>query len=760
MSTDSFRPSPPSSSASTAAGELYAAVLAHSVVGICILDLEDGGRVLDGNAAVHELFGYARGELNGRAVLDLSVADDRERHRELLLAVARGEQPSFQIELRCLRRDGQGLWVRLSVSAVPEGEAEACRFALGIVEDLTERKERERELAEASALHRALLQSAVDAIITIDELGLIESFNPAAEGLFGYRAEEVIGRNVSMLMPQPYRDEHEGYLHAYRTTGVRKIIGIGRLVTARRKDGEVFPIDLAVSEAVVGDRRIFMGTVRDISARRAAEDEIRRQRDFLEQLLEIAPAIILVVDSEGHVVRYSQYLERLVGRPLGELMGLDAIEALVPEARRAAARDRLAGWLAGDAARDVELPLRNAAGAELQVVWNAARLKDAAGALSALLVIGLDVTEHRRLQEELQHSQRMEALGLLAGGVAHDFNTLLGSILGYSELLIERGVDDSLRRAAYEIRASAERGAALSRRLLAFGKRRPMAVERLDLNVLLGGMAAMLERLIGANIKLELVPAPHEVPVVADPGLLEQVVVNLVLNAVDAITGSGRISVTVRLDDPDGVVLLVRDTGCGMSEEVQRRIFDPFFTTKPGKGSGLGLSTVYGIVEQSGGAIRVDSRPGAGSTFSVFLPRAAQPPPESERVEAERSSTGRGEVVLVVEDDEIFRGLISEVLGRAGYQVLAAATPSEAIAAASQGDPEPQLVLCDLGLPEMDGLELTRRLRERLPGLRVLLMSGYGDRTMPEEDSPNEPFLAKPFRNQELLRRLREVLDG
>jgi PAS domain S-box-containing protein len=607
-------------------------------------------------------------------------------------------------------------------------------------------------LANASAFHHALLEAAVDAIVTIDESGRIETFNPAAERLFGYAAEEVIGGNVSVLMPSPYREEHDGYLRAYRETGIRKIIGIGREVAARRKDGTQFPMELAVSEARIGGRRIFMGTIRDISARRAAESQLREQRDFLEQLFDIAPGIILVLDPRGRIVRYNRYLEDLTGRPLAEMRGLDAIESLVPMEARAAALDQLSRWRAGDSARDVEVPILGREGQERHVVWSGAALEDPAGAVSAVLAIGLDVTERKILQEELQHSQRMEALGQLAGGVAHDFNTLLGSILGYSELLLEQSRDENLRRAAGAIRASAERGAALSRRLLAFGKRRPMTAEHLDLNELLSGMGTMLQRLIGEGIVLELAPAPVPTFVLADPGLLEQVVVNLVLNAVDAIDGSGTIAVSVTPRDEHSVALEVRDDGCGMTEEVRRRVFEPFFTTKPGKGTGLGLSTVYGIVEQSGGHITVESRRGVGTTFTVLLPRVvAAPSPRT--ATAVPVATGGHESVLVVEDDSTFRGLVEEVLTAAGYRVQTAESATQALVLATEEATPLDLAICDVGLPDLNGVELARRLQERMP---VLLMSGYEDCA---GESIDLPLLAKPFRGQELLQKVRQALD-
>ncbi len=511
----------------------------------------------------------------------------------------------------------------------------------------------DEELRASLARSRAILESAIDSFVTIDERGTVQSVNPAAERMFGYAAAELVGENVKVLMPAPWHEEHDRYLERYRETGERRIIGIGREVMGRRKDGSTFPLDLAVTEARVGDERLFFGTLRDIS-------------------------------------------ERLL------------------------------------------------------------------------------------LEEQFLQAQKMEAVGRLAGGVAHDFNTILASILGYSELLLDALPEEpQLRRSAEQIQRSANRGATLTRQLLAFS--RPQIRERrlIDLNEVVRGASDMLGRLVGEQIELSLDLEEGLDLVEADAAQMEQVVVNLVVNATDAIApDDGRIVLATanapeaRTGGPIGaaggaVHLSVADDGCGMDEATRRRIFEPFFSTKEkGKGTGLGLSTVYAIVHENGGSVAVVSALGEGSTFRVVLPSAAAArPAELQAVAGDEAGTGPlpegSETILLVEDDAMFRGLLTEVLASHGYTVLAAAEPAEALERAVGFDGALALVVTDLVMPGFTGDELARRLVRIYPEIRIILMSGYSDESLEERIATELelPILRKPFSTKELVRLVRQVLD-
>jgi CheY-like chemotaxis protein len=374
--------------------------------------------------------------------------------------------------------------------------------------------------------------------------------------------------------------------------------------------------------------------------------------------------------------------------------------------------------------------------------------------------------------------------------VAHDFNTLLSSILGYSEILqdsLPEGVEgEKPRRAAGQIRRSAERGAELTRQLLTFSRQERRREEMVDLNRVVHGLSDMLDRLVGEQVELVHDLEPRLARVAADPAQLEQVLVNLVVNAVDAMPGGGRITLASRnlapieppadgsSDGEGGAVLIeVSDTGVGMDEPTRRRIFEPFFTTKErGKGTGLGLSTVYGIVTQNDGSISVETGVDEGTTFRIILPRSAPPLTEEEvalaDAPAEAADEGPGEPglaeesILLVEDDAMFRGLLEEVLEDQGYTVLAAGEPAEALKLLDRRGKPVDLVVTDLVMPGMTGDELVRRLQARSPEIRAILMSGYSNEHLEARvrTDGSLPMMRKPFSTKELARRVREVLDA
>ncbi|HKI06048.1 MAG TPA: PAS domain S-box protein [Thermoanaerobaculia bacterium] len=512
----------------------------------------------------------------------------------------------------------------------------------------------------------AVLNAAVDGIVVIDPLGIILSVNPSIQKMFGYAPEELLGRNVKMLMPPPWREEHDGYLANYRETREARIIGIGRQVEGRRRDGSTFPVDLAVSEVRHGGEVFFLGTLRDI-------------------------------------------------------------------------------------------------------------------------------TERLQLEAEVRQSQKMEAIGRLAGGVAHDFNTLLGTIRGYSEMLLSAlPPEEALRRPVEQIHRAALRGAQLTRQLLMFSRRQEIKAQEVDLGTLFVDVEVMLDRLIGEDVHLTREVEPRLGRVWGDPGELHQVLLNLIGNACDAMPSGGSLSVSLRNLDADHeipveggrlppgpyVVLQVADTGTGMDEHVRKRIFEPFFTTKePGKGTGLGLSTVHSIVRRCKGGIEVESRPGQGAVFRIYLPRAgdarheeAAPELGAATVSVAGADIGReigrekgSETILLVEDDDMFRGLLRQVLESQGYRVLVAENPAAALEVVAAHGDAIQLLLSDMVMPGGTGVDLARELSSVYPEMKVTLMSGYTDDALASREADRtlaDAFLEKPFATQDLLRLLRELLSG
>jgi two-component system cell cycle sensor histidine kinase/response regulator CckA len=422
--------------------------------------------------------------------------------------------------------------------------------------------------------------------------------------------------------------------------------------------------------------------------------------------------------------------------------------------------------------RNTEMTVKRKDGQELFVLVNARAVRTAAGDLSYEGSV-VDLTERKRLEEQLVQARKMEAIGRLAGGVAHDFNNLLTIILGYADILHESLSRPADRHQLESITAAAGSAADLTRQLLAFSRKQILTPQTLDLNAIVVKTLAMLRRVLGENIIVDTRTVPRLDPVLADPGQLEQVIVNLCVNARDAMPGGGRLTVAtanVELSAADAlpleglapgphVMMSVGDTGAGMDTALQARIFEPFFSTKePSKGTGLGLATVYGIVRQSGGSVSVQSAPGAGTTFTIYLPRAEAGAAEAHAVEAAASLHG-SETILIVEDDRDVRSVIGVFLRQYGYAVLEAPSGLEALRLC-QRNPRPDLVITDVVMPMMGGAELAARLATSQPLIRVLMMSGYTDDAAARVAvEPGRAILQKPFTRSSLLGAVRGVLD-
>ena len=511
----------------------------------------------------------------------------------------------------------------------------------------------------------------------------------------------------------------------------------------------------------------------------AAEARKRSQAErMFRTLLECAPDALILVDRQGTIVLLNAQAERMFGYARSELMG-QAMESLLAEKSRedhAALRARYFAVTDGaQAPAAAELRGRRTDGAEfpIEIILSPLETEDGLLVTSAIR----DISDRKQLEARLLQSQKMEAIGLLAGGVAHDFNNLLNVISGYGEMLLKGVANDDPKRGRLEqILGAASRAASLTRQLLAFSRKDVIETRVLDLNTLLVDMEKMLRRLIGEDINLVVRTENGIGRVKADRGQIEQIVMNLVVNARDAMPQGGKLTLrtnSLRLDPvlarshprarPGAyVVLEVTDTGVGMKADVKARIFEPFFTTKPvGQGTGLGLATVYGIVEQGGGFLSVDSEPGRGTTFRICLP-AVEESVETARPEGAEARPLTGtETILLVEDEAVVRDLARDILESYGYKVLAAADVEEAHRLCERHGPEIQLMLTDVVMPRMSGRELAARLTAFLPGLRVLYMSGYADDTMIKHGvaGPGVPFLQKPFTPTALARKVRDLLD-
>jgi len=515
----------------------------------------------------------------------------------------------------------------------------------------------------------------------------------------------------------------------------------------------------------------MVGTSQNITARKQAESELRKQAHIVDTISDV----VIVTNVDGDVIDWNPAAERIFGYPKAEIVGrplhlLSAAEDVPELVRKLRDAFKQHGRWAG------ELPYirkdRSYGVADVIVAVQ----RDANGRASSIISVSRDVTERKRLEAQLQQSQKMEAVGRLAGGIAHDFNNMLTAVKAYSEFLLE-DLDpaDARRTDVQEIAKAADRAASLTRQLLAFSRKQVLQPRPLDLNEVVVGMEKMLSRLIGEDLHIITRLDPDLKLVEADPSQIEQVIMNLTVNARDAMPDGGVLTIETRnvtLDHVDpawGIepgahaTLAISDTGIGMDEAVRAQIFEPFFTTKPiGQGTGLGLSTVYGIVKQSGGHISVHTEPGHGSTFKVYLPHV------------DTSSTGpmlgpamsrlpRGtETIVLVDDDEGVRAVARRILQRAGYTVLSAPDGVEAIRLIGESRGGVHLLVTDVVMPGLGGRDLVTHVRDTHPDLRVLFVSGYTEEGVRRHGMLNteSAFLEKPFTAERLAQKVREVLDA
>jgi PAS domain S-box-containing protein len=646
-----------------------------------------------------------------------------------------------------------------------------------------------RELAERTALlskseqqYRLIVDTALDAVIAMDGAGLISDWNTQAEIMFGWSRAEAMGQRMSdAIIPHRYREAHEIGLKRFFATGEGPVLNKRIEITALRRDGVEFPVELAISPARIPSGWTFNAFIRDLTERNKAAEAVRTGEQRYRELFEDMPVGLYRSTPEGRLIDVNPAMVSMLGYPDRESLLATSATALYLDPA-----DRLR-WSAEMArtgvVRDFDVRMRRGDG---RLIWardTTHGKRDAEGAIVLCEGVIEDVTEHVEAQHRLHASEaqlrqalKMEAVGQLAGGVAHDFNNLLTVILSYSSMLLDRiAPSDPNREDVQEITAAAERATRLTRQLLAFSRKQVMQLRVLDINAVVGDLENMLRRLIGEDIELQTSLDPEVARINADPGQLEQVLMNFVVNARDAMPKGGRLIISTsnsELSEADAgglqaargryVVLAVSDTGMGMSPEVQQRLFDPFFTTKEqGRGTGLGLSTVYGIVKQSGGEICVQSELGRGTVFTVYFPRVETAPEELDAEVRVREVPRGSETVLLVEDDANLRTLAVRVLKKYGYEVLVAGGGFEALSIASDPRTLIDAVVTDVVMPEMNGRELVERLAASRPDLKVLFMSGYTDDDVLRRGvlHGEAAFLQKPFTPEQLGRKIREVLD-
>jgi PAS domain S-box-containing protein len=657
-------------------------------------------------------------------------------------------------------------------------ETRVAERTAALTVQIEEREQAVEALAASEVRYRRLFEAARDGILILDaETGLVVDVNPYLVELLGFSRAEFLGKRVWELGPLrnvvAARD-------AFSELQARDYLRYEDLPLQTR-DGRSVDVEFVSNAYLVDNKKVIQCNIRDITERKRGEDALRENEARLRDITFSMGDWVWEVDENGvYTYSSSKGLELL-----GDVIGKTPFDFMPPDEAK-----RMAATFSEIVARkapieDLENWNIGKKGRRICFLTNGVPILDEAGSLKGYRGVDKDITERKRahdereeLQTQLAQAQKLESVGRLAGGVAHDFNNVLAIVLGHAEAAVNAsGPADPLRHHVETIRQAALRGADLTRQLLAFAHKQTIEPRALDPNAVVANTLKMLRRLMGEDINLVWMPEAASWPVKMDPAQMDQILANLLVNARDAIGGVGQVTITTQnvvLGDQDCVgrpgfvpgeyvMLVVTDSGCGMGKDVRDHVFEPFFTTKPlGQGTGLGLATVYGIVKQNAGAIGVESEPGKGTTFRIYLPRSVAEIPAAEAAATATEPRGHGETVLLVEDQLPLLDVTRETLADLGYSVLTAGDPSTALRTAQAHAGEIQLLITDVVMPGMNGRDLSERLAASRPGIRCLFISGYTADIIAKSGVLDEglDFLQKPFSRLALATKVRQAIDG
>lgn len=727
-------------------------------------------------AALAALGAKSPEDLAGKSIFDLIPSDTHELVQERLAALLMRREAVPIVEHRYLRLDGAIAELE-TVGAPCDVNGEPG--AIVVARDITARKQDAARLREATEYLEKIFTFGNAPMIIWDGALVVRRFNRAFEALTGLQASEVVGKKLECLLPAQNR--------AHAMEIVHQMLRGERLETAevpvRGCDGHTRTLLFSSANVVGADGAVEATIAQGVDVTEwqlvqgALQESERRFRDMLESLEEIA----VIIDARGKILFANGYLLRLTGWKMTEVLCRDWFDTFLPETLREDIRRQFMKAMAGEQSfpPHMENVIVTRDHVERHITWDNTVLRDAKGNSLGFASLGRDVTEQRELERKLQHTQKMQAVGQLAGGVAHDFNNVLQVVAGYTDLLLKQfGPGKPGHHEVQSIVKATERAGRLVNQLLTFSRQEPPSSKPLNLNTLIVGLALMLRRIIGEHIELGLELAEDLPTVMGDPGQLEQVLMNLCVNARDAMPDGGSIRIRTHLTELDEadvlghpgrlagphVLLSVTDTGIGMAREVVERIFEPFFTTKgAGKGTGLGLATVYGIVQRHSGIVTCASSPGKGAAFHIHFPAAEDADIQEEPVCETTASIRCGtETLLLAEDDHLVRDLARRMLTSGGYRVLVAKDGPEALDLYEKRESEIDLVLLDVVMPGMSGKAVADIIRARNETVPILFSSGY-DASMLERTLSAEELAAvirKPYMQVELLARVRRVLDA
>jgi len=748
----------------------FRAIFEQAAVGI--VQATRDGKLLMVNQRFCDLLAYTPTELLEMTVADITRPEDIDLSLSSMERLWAGETQAALIEKFYVRKDGSLVSANLTLSVVRDGSGNPLYF-IGAVEDTTERKRAEKALRESEERFRAIFEHAAVGIAQVALDGRWLIVNQRLCAILGYTQAELRERTFQDLT---YAEDRKASLAGMEMLLAGKREAYTMEKRYLRKDGSLVwvLVSLSVVRDDSGDPEFFLTVIEDIAERKQAEEALVRLATAVEQAAES----IVITDTDGTIQYVNPAFERTTGYARDEIIGQNP-RLLKSEKEDSALYDDLWETIKRGDVWTGHFTNRKKDGTLYEEEATISPVRDTSGNVVNFVAVKRDVTKEVGLETQLMQAQKMEAVGQLAGGIAHDFNNLLTAVIGYSQLTLRNlGDRDPMRADIAEIEKAGLRAAELTGQLLAFSRKQVFQPKNLALNALVTDLQKMLRRLIGEDIELAAVLDLELGTVKADPGQLQQVIMNLIVNARDAMPEGGKLTIETANVDLDSdyaaqhfevipgayCMLAISDNGSGMDEDTRSHIFEPFFTTKGlGRGTGLGLSTVYGIVKQSGGHISVKSDPGHGATFQIYLPRVVELA-EDEDLRREPLSLPNGdETLLLVEDEAAVRELAARVLRDYGYTVLEASDPSQALRAIDEHSAdEVQLLVTDVVMPQMSGRDLAEQLAPLRPDMRVLYVSGYTDRAIVHHGVLDEgtPFLQKPFTAEALVCKVREVLDA
>jgi len=747
--------------------ERYRRIFETASDGIILLE-KNAGQIVKANAAAEKMFGFSEEEYIGKTIQDIGVPIDMSDFSSVMSALGKEGILNYE-DVQIKTKFGQ--YIYTDVYMVDRAKLAQCN-----IRDVTERKKAEDILNKEKNKAQQYLDVAGVMIVALDSGGRIKLINKKGLEILGYEEHEILGQNwFDLCVPGGISAKVKGVFSKLMANDVAAEEYFENTIITKGGEERILAFHNTLLPNVSGETSGIICSGEDITGRKKSEEHLKEERVFIENALNTLKDFFFVFDLEGKFLRWNRTINAVTGYIDAEISMMKPADFFRKEDEKRVSES--IGQAVAEGSTSVKAMLVTKDRRQIPYEFRTSLLMDHTGNLIGLSGVGIDLTVHNKLEAQLLHSQKMEAVGTLAGGISHDFNNILNVILGYGTMVMDTLADGSPAKGQMrEVLIAADRAAALTNRLLVFSRKQVVEATLVNINALILGLEKMLVRLIREDIALYLELADQSLMILADTGQLEQVLINLAVNARDAMPEGGKLTISTRLEMMDDeyvaaygygkpgryVLIAVADTGEGMDKETQEKIFEPFFTTKGiGVGTGLGLAISYGIIKQHNGFIKVYSEPEQGTLFKIYLPLNENAVIPGQKAESAVTVKGGHETILVAEDDVSVRKLMEIVLESFGYTVISAKDGEEAIAKFMEHRERISLVLLDIIMPKKNGKEVDEAIRKVSPRMKILFSSGYTMNIIkPKELTEGSfNFIQKPFLSKDLLAKVREILD-